>query len=93
MKKIITTILFLTPFCLFSQTNNEVLNKSKQTTTLSSSQLNTDEELDPEYIEVDIQIYEDNTIYKYPDLDSMTDQEEYNYELKQIKTTTGNPKK
>ncbi len=101
MKKLITTILFVLPFCLFGQTTinkvNTVVNQTKQVITTLPNVINTtlidsDEELDPEYIENTIVIEPDNTVYKYPNMDAKTDQEQFNYELQQTKFITGKPK-
>ena len=99
MKNIITTILFIVPFCLFGQTTinkvNTVVTQTKQvinTLSLPSTVLDSDEDLDPEYIETNIVIEKDNTIYKYPNMDAKTDQEQFNYELQQTKFITGKPK-
>ena len=100
MKNLITTLLFVLPFCLFGQTTvgkvTNVINQTTQvvkTLPLPINTLDSDEVLDPEYIETDIVIEKDNTVYKYPNMDAMTDQEQFNYELQQTKFITGKPKK
>lgn len=100
MKNLITTLLFVLPLCLFGQTTvgkvTNVINQTTQvvkTLPLPINTLDSDEVLDSEYIETDIVIEKDNTIYKHPNMDAMTDQEQFNYELQQTKFITGKPKK
>ena len=89
MKKLITTLLFLFPFFVFSQTitKDTLINKAKVIVKKVQAVNTTDQELDDEYKERPFQGKEEKLIVT--PYTGMTDHEEYNARLKNKK---GNPK-
>ena len=89
MKKLITTLLFLFPFFVFSQTitKDTLINKAKVIVKKVQAVNTTDQELDDEYKERPFQGKEEKLIVT--PYTGMTDHEEYNARLKSKK---GNPK-
>jgi hypothetical protein len=99
MKKIIIFLLLFLPFVTFGQSVSEV---TKKVTTIDSigvskvksiisnrvvpETLISDEELDPEYQEVNFKGEADNTKYELPSENAMTDHERYNYDLRKLST-------
>lgn len=73
MKNIIIILILLTPVFSYCQSTNTL------------DRLLVEEQLDDEYMETEISLEADSTVYKHPNLDNMTDIEEFNYELQQIK--------
>jgi hypothetical protein len=97
MKKIIIFLLFLLPFITFGQNVTEVV---KKVTPIDSVKIKSiisnrvvpeiiisDEELDPEYQEVNFKGDPDNTKYELPSENAMTEHERYNYELRKLATS------
>jgi len=97
MKKIIIFLLLFLPFVTFGQSVSEV---TKKVTTIDSIKIKSiisnrvvpeiiisDEELDPEYQEVNFKGDPDNTKYELPSENAMTDHERYNYDLRKLATS------
>jgi len=100
MKKIIIFLLLFLPFVTFGQSVSEV---TKKVTTIDSIGVNklksiisnrvvpetliSDEELDPEYQEVNFKGDPDNTKYELPSENAMTEHKRYNYELRKLATS------